>query len=105
MSERLFLLEIEAAPDGYSERELLEMALAAASMDLDLALLFTGPGLGHLVGEAARGWRQLVDHELARLYCRPGSETEISIMPGVTVLDLDAEAGLRSGRRLLRVSG
>ncbi len=101
MSRPAFLLEIKAAPDGLSEIELLEMALAAASLDLDLAVSFKEAGLGHLLGASARGWRQLVDHDLAQLYCFPERPGDDPGMPGVVVLDAATDRELRRGRRLL----
>ncbi|MFW5927319.1 MAG: hypothetical protein ACOCSR_04635, partial [Wenzhouxiangella sp.] len=50
--------------------------------ELDIHVIFCGAGCGHLVGEAARGWRQLIDFDLAGLWyerdCLGGREPEIA---------------------------
>lgn len=96
-------MEIEAAPDGFSERELLEMALAAASLELDLVLVFAGPGLDQVTGQGARAWRQFVDHELARLYWLGHEALAPRILPGAIRLDALARAEVYGNRRVLRL--
>lgn len=74
------LLEIGFAPvDDRQHRETLEMALGAAALELDAAVLFQGEGLRHLEGEPARGWKQITDFGLMEMFvetsaARPGPE-------------------------------
>ncbi len=96
-------MEIGVAPDGFSERELLEMALAAASLDVDLAVLFTGPGVEQLKGDSWRGWRQLLDHDLALVYGREADLSECDDWQGIIRLDAAGEQKLRAQRRVLRL--
>jgi len=65
---RSFLIRVRLAPTESEAREVLELALAGASLDVDLVVVFEGPGCGFLAPPWARGWRQLVDFDLARLY-------------------------------------
>lgn len=62
------LMEIGSAPvDERQRRETLEVALGAAALELDAGVLFHGAGLEHLVGEGARGWRQIGDYGLLEI--------------------------------------
>lgn len=62
------LLEIGFAPTtGLQRTEALEMALAAAALEIDALVLFCAGGLEHLAGDAARGWRQITDFDLLEL--------------------------------------
>jgi len=70
------------APRAPQAREVLELVLAGASLDIDLAVVFEGPGCGFLAEPWARGWQQLVDFDLARLYYRgPGRSSEPPACP------------------------
>lgn len=65
----LLLLEIGFAPLArHQRRETLEMALGAAALELDATVLFTGEGLAHLEGVAARGWSQITDFDLLKIH-------------------------------------
>jgi hypothetical protein len=78
-----YLLEVAFAP-GSPRRagETVEWLLAAASLELDVRVLFSAEGLGHLRGDFARAWRQFVDFGLAELYAQTG--------PAADALDADA---------------
>ncbi len=98
-----FVMEIETAPDGFSQRELLEMALAAASLELDLIVVFAGPGLDQILGQSAVGWRQLVDHELAPIYWLGDKALARELMPGAVWLDPAARDKRYADRRVLKL--
>lgn len=67
------LLEIGFAPvDEWQRREALELALAAAAFEFEADVVFTGAGSEHLSSEAGRGWGQLIDFGLMRLWAEEG---------------------------------
>lgn len=77
MTTESFILRIGHRPNEREARELLEVVLAGASLNLDLDVLFQGAAAAFLEDEAAAQWRQLLDHDLARIwYCadRVGSK-------------------------------
>jgi len=94
-----YLLEIAFAPDSPRQaEETVEWLLAAASLELDVRVLFSAGGLAHLRGEFAPAWRQFIDFDLAGLYAQTGNR--------VDPLDVDARCiepsdaiGLRGDRR------
>lgn len=91
------LLEIGFAPiDQRQHRETLEMALGAAALELDAAILFKGKGLAHLVGDAARGWSQITDFDLLGMHVEDPAG---HFRPDVPVqrVDADGAARLRAG--------
>lgn len=96
MSERGFLIEIATAPAEQAGRELLELVLAAASLDIDLVVLFRDHGLAYLDARWSQGWRQLLDHELATVCCLApaGQQT----LPGLLELEQSELDRLRAER-------
>lgn len=58
---------VERGVDGQERQSLLEFVLAAAVLELDIAVAFGPRALGELSGESARGWAQLIDHDLAHV--------------------------------------
>jgi len=92
------LLEVGFAPTGLQQRrETLEMALAAAALELDASVLFHGDGLAHLAGDSARGWAQITDFGLLGMYAespgRPsGSEIAAQTVDAARAADLRARA-------------
>ncbi|MFP4207227.1 MAG: hypothetical protein ACLFSC_01120 [Wenzhouxiangella sp.] len=67
MTERCVLIEIQALPDPVDQRELLELVLAAASLELSITVLLGRDAVDLFQGAAGAGWRQLLDHDLARV--------------------------------------
>jgi hypothetical protein len=68
MSDAGFIIRVGAVRDEADSMEMLEVVLAGASLELDLAVLFEDRGLACLGGSLGRPWNQLADHDLARLY-------------------------------------
>lgn len=64
---RLYRLRIEKAPAEAERRDLLEIILAAASLDLDIELLLMPGALQLLWPKPDPGWQQLLDHKLAHV--------------------------------------
>ena|SRR6056297_181380 len=93
------LLEIGFAPASMRQRrETLEMALGAAALELDAAVLFHGQGLAHLAGDAARGWAQITDFGLLGMYAQAdrrisGSQIAVQTVDAAQAADLRARAG------------
>lgn len=58
---------VERGVDGQERQSLVEFVLAAAVLELDVAVAFGPQALGELSGESARGWAQLTDHDLAHV--------------------------------------
>lgn len=94
-----YLLEIGFAPDGPRQaEEAIEWLLAAASLDLDVNVLFSADGLAHLRGDFARGWRQFIDFGLAGLYAETGRAAGPLDLDARRVAPVDA-ARLRADAR------
>jgi len=58
---------IASGPADPGSREILELVLAGATLELDLEVIFAGPGRAHLQDKFFAPFRQLTDHELARI--------------------------------------
>lgn len=68
MAERRYRVVVAALPEPSDRRELLELILAAASLDLRLEVVLLGSACRLLSGADAAGWRQLVEMGLAELW-------------------------------------
>lgn len=80
-----WVVVVAVAPEETASREMLELVLAGATLELDMVVVFEGAGCGHLEPEAIAPWRQLIDFDLAELRAR---RPESSLMPyGVAALD------------------
>jgi len=85
MSGEAWVVIVAHAPEEPDSREMLELVLAGATLELDMVVVFEGAGCGHLEPEAIAPWRQLIDFDLADLRAR---RPESTLMPsGVTPLD------------------
>lgn len=94
---RKLLLEIGFAPaDERRRRETLEMALGAAALELEAAVLFQGEGLRHLEGEAAGGWKQITDFGLMEMFVETGAGRSVPEI-AVQAVDSPRAAQLRGG--------
>lgn len=70
MRSEPWIVVIDSAPDDADGREMLELVLAGATLEVTLAVVFREAGLDLFEPERFRPWRQLVDHRLATLYGR-----------------------------------
>lgn len=98
-----FIVRVAIAPTATDAREVLELVLAGASLDIDLAVVFEGPGLGFLSPPWVRGWRQLVDFELATLYYRSGNDSVDPSSGLAQPIQTQALEGLLAERRAVCV--
>ena len=84
MTAEHWVIVVDAAPQEPDSREMLELVLAGATLEVDLVVVFEGAGCGHLEPEAIAPWRQLIDFDLARLRAlAPGSEL---VPAGVSII-------------------
>ncbi len=75
------------------QRELLELVLAGASLDLPLSVCFEGPGLVRLRGQTASAWAQLADQGLAAMLACPHDADSAELPAFVEPIDAaDREA-------------
>lgn len=93
MPERRFLIEVGELPDPADRRELLELVLAAASIDLSVTVLLRGAAADLLTLSSTRAWRQLIDQELASVGVA-GPWDGNALPAGVAVFDRRQQAKL-----------
>lgn len=67
MNQRTYCIVIGDLPEAADRRELLELVLAAASLDLSVQVRLLGRARELLTGGADADWAQLVDHGLAEV--------------------------------------
>ncbi len=72
MSKRRYRVVVTDLPPEDERRELLELVLAAASLDLPLEVLLIGSAGSLLSGADAAGWLQLLEHDLAEIRVAAG---------------------------------
>lgn len=81
MTIERYVIVLASQGDASFWRELLELVLAGASLDLDLVVVFKPEGLDSLRRHDSeyRAWRQLVDHQLApvRVLRRPDTALDL----------------------------
>ena len=85
---RQYLIEVTQDLPEQEARELLELILAAASLDLSLTVLCSGSARAMLEGSGAGRWRQLIEQDLAILLWAATDED-----PGVSPAGLPRLAG------------
>lgn len=70
MRSEPWIVVIDSAPDEAGSREVLELVLAGATLEVGLAVVFQNSGVELFEPERFQPWRQLVDHHLAAVYGR-----------------------------------
>jgi len=89
---------ITSGPADPGSREMLELVLAGATLELDLEVIFAGPGRAHLNDELFAPFRQLTDHELARVSVLNPGDAALPVNVGVVEQSqLDEAAECSSG--------
>jgi hypothetical protein len=83
-----WVVVVSVAPEERESREMLELVLAGATLEVDLTVVFEADGCGHLEPEAIAPWRQLIEFDLAALRARRQGSALLPI--GVSRVD-DAE--------------
>gem|GEM_PF-7127569 len=81
MSERIYRIVVDGLPEALDRRELLELVLAAASLDLRVQVLLLGRARELLRGSEHAGWRQLLEQDLAEVLVGD-SEDALAPVPG-----------------------
>ncbi|WP_376696914.1 hypothetical protein [Wenzhouxiangella sp. EGI_FJ10305] len=87
MPSEVWVIVVGVEPGEPGSREMLELILAGASLELELAVVFEGPGCAHLEPDVFAPWRQLIDFELADLRAR--QPKSVLIPSGVTAIEED----------------
>lgn len=89
MKTEPWVLVVGTAPADPDSREMLELVLAAATLDCRVVVVFRASGAGHLEPGQFDPWRQLVDFSLAELYV--DSADAPALAPGgVGTMDADS---------------
>lgn len=87
MSAEAWVIVVGAEPAEPASREMLELILAGATLELELVVVFEGAGCAHLEPEVFAPWRQLIDFDLAELRAR---QPRSALIPsGVTAIEAD----------------
>lgn len=102
MTDKDWVIVVGAEPAEPGSREMLELILAGATLELRLVVVFEGRGCAHLEPDVFAPWRQLIDFELAELRAR-GSR--LALVPaGVTAIEVDElESLCRDAAGVLRL--
>lgn len=98
MPERRFLFTIPARPADGDARELLELILAATSLELPLMVVFSGDGTRLLTGAGAPAWLQLAEQGLADLAVLEDGSRLAGLPDSVRRLDTAGLEAARSAR-------
>ncbi|MEM1081179.1 MAG: DsrE family protein [Pseudomonadota bacterium] len=86
MSEGHYVFIIGYQPrDDRSNLEALEMILAAAALEIDIAVVFTIEASAWLNEQGGARWRQLVDFDLAKLHQLRLESTHEVVIPIATI--------------------
>ncbi|RFF27641.1 MULTISPECIES: hypothetical protein [unclassified Wenzhouxiangella] len=87
MTVEPWVIVVGMEPAEPGSREMLELVLAGATLELALVVVFEGPGCGHLEPDVFAPWRQLIDFDLAELRAR---QPRSALIPsGVTAIEAD----------------
>ena len=103
MAASRFLIRVAVAPADPEASEVLELVLAGSSLDINVAVVFEGQGCLFLSEPWVRGWRQLIDFDLATLYYRAASDVPAGLEALAVPIDEQALARLCAHRQELRV--
>lgn len=86
MTERQFVIEIDGLPEPADRSELLELILAAASLEVPVSVLLKTNAVELLTLPSTRAWRQLIDQGLADVGV-PGPTLGAALPAGVAIWD------------------
>ncbi|NDY96731.1 hypothetical protein [Wenzhouxiangella limi] len=84
MAERRFVIEVDGLPEPADRPELLELILAAASLEMAFSVLLRGNAAELLTLPSTRAWRQLIDQGLADVGV-PGPTDGAALPAGVAI--------------------
>lgn len=101
MTERRFVIEVDGLPDPADQIELLELVLAAASLELPVTVLLTSDAVALLTSPASLAWRQLIEQDLADVAVA-GDVQGAAVPTGVAVLSADQKAKLVGESTVIR---
>lgn len=87
MTVEAWVIVVGAEPAEPGSREMLELILAGATLELNLVVVFQGRGCAHLEPDVFAPWRQLIDFDLAEIRAR---RSRSALIPsGVTAIEED----------------
>lgn len=101
MLQRRFLIEVDGLPDPTDRGELLELILAAATLELPVTVLLIGCAAELLSSSSNRAWRQLIDQGLTRV-CVFAPPAQAFLPDGVMVLSEHQRAKLVAQSTVIR---
>lgn len=87
MMNSAWVIVVACEPSDPDSREMLELVLAGATLELELVVVFEGLGREHLEPDAFGPWRQLIDFDLAVLRVR--RPRSVLIPSGVTAIETE----------------
>ena len=87
VTERHYRIVVADLPHPADRRELLELVLAAASLDLDVQVWLLGRAWHLLGGDGEPGWRQLLAEGLAEVWVDGSIARLAELPPGVRAVD------------------
>lgn len=90
MRQRTYRLLLSDCPSADESREVLELVLAAASLDFKLELVVEGGALALVTPSMLPGWQQLLDEELADVILSVPPGWHGAVPPGARVVDIQS---------------
>lgn len=91
---RMYRLVIDHFPPEQDRHELLELVLAAASLDIQIQLVLKDEAFGLMWPSVDKGWKQVLDLGLAEVLLLPPDGFAGVLPSGVCVVGADQLSGL-----------
>jgi hypothetical protein len=101
MSERQFLIQIDARPVDDDSRALLELVLAAVSLDVPASIVVAGDAVDLFDPCSDSPWLQLTEQDLIEVHAVVADDQELPV--GVERLDHCRQAKLAQACTVIRV--
>lgn len=102
MTERTYRIVIGDLPPASDRRELLELILAAASLNLRLQVMLLGSAQELLTRSEDSAWRQLLDHDLAEVLIDRSGDDADDLPAGARPLDVGSLPPLPADGMVMR---
>ena len=101
MGERRFLIQIDARPVGGDCQELLELVLAAVSLDVPARIVVADDAVGLFDPCSDSPWRQLTEQDLIEVFAVVAEDQGLPV--GVQRMDQRSLAKLAQAQTVIRV--
>lgn len=102
MTERKFLIQIDALPEAEDRRAILELILAAVSLEISATVLLSDGALSLFDSASDSSWLQLVEHDLVDVVTREVPENRV-IPAAIRRIDLHDRAKLVDQCTVIRI--